>query len=159
MAKRKRVKPPEDEHMGFNMTPMIDIVFQLLVFFMLVLDMSKHVLEPLILPYASKAIKEKHQDPQTLILNILINGTIKINGEVYWRPEFGDNIDTLIAVFDNRRRQREYQEVPGNDNWVSYPVLLRADRSTPFEHLQKILMVATKFGGVTRVQLAAKQED
>ena len=37
---RKRI-PSEESISGFMMTPMIDIVFQLIIFFMLVMDMSQ----------------------------------------------------------------------------------------------------------------------
>jgi biopolymer transport protein ExbD len=42
---------------GFSLTPMIDVTFQLLIFFMLVSDMSQSQIELLTLPIASKAIK------------------------------------------------------------------------------------------------------
>ncbi|MHC4606520.1 MAG: ExbD/TolR family protein [Planctomycetota bacterium] len=156
MAKRKQ--PKEEEPVNFIMTPMIDIVFQLIIFFMLVMDLSRQRLEPVVLPYASKAIKEKFNDETLLILNVMKDGTVKIDGRTYWRPSYGDNNDKLIAVFQRRRQKVKYQEVPGNDKYVKYPLLLRADRSTEFLHLQKILMIATKEGGVTRIQFAAKKE-
>jgi len=78
MARRKA--PPEIEYEGSNMTPMIDIVFQLIIFFMLVTDMATAQIENLKIPYASKAIKEKYDDPQLLVLNIMPDGTIKSGG-------------------------------------------------------------------------------
>ena len=158
MARRKL--PEEEQVDNPPMTPMIDIVFQLIIFFMLVMDMAKQQLEPVILPYASKAIKEKYADPQMLVMNVLKNGTIKIMGKTYWNADKHDYDDNQILedLFESRRQNRIYQEVPGKDDWVKYPLLIRCDRSTPFEHLQKILMIATKHGGVTRVELGAKKE-
>ena len=156
MARRKL--PEEEQVENPPMTPMIDIVFQLIIFFMLIMDMSKQQIEPVILPYASKAIKEKFADPHMLILNVLEDGTIKIQGRRFWDPSKEDDNQRLEDLFESRRQNRIYQEVPGKDDWVKYPMLIRADRSTAFEHLQKILMIATKHGGVTNVQLGAKQE-
>jgi biopolymer transport protein ExbD len=156
MAKRQIPKPLEDD--TFNMTPMIDIVFQLIIFFMLVTDMAKAQLEPVVLPYANKAIKEKFEDTTTLVMNVLKDGTIKIDGKVYWSPKMGDENKKLEDLFEDRRQRKQYQEVPGKSDWVKYPLLVRCDRSTSFEHVQKILMVATHHGGVTRVSLGAKQE-
>ncbi len=156
MARRKL--PPEVENDGFNMTPMIDVTFQLIIFFMLVTDMAKAQLEPVVLPYAHKAIKEKVEDPLTLVVNIMKDGTIKINGKTFWSSKMGDDNKKLEDLFESYRQNQRYQEVPGKADWVKYPVLIRADRSTPFEHIQKVLMIATHHGGVTRVQLGAKQE-
>jgi biopolymer transport protein ExbD len=156
MAKRKI--PPEPEGVKIDMTPMIDVVFQLLIFFMLIMDMSKAQLEPLTLPSAKKAIKEKYVDTTMLVINVMKDGAIKINGKVFWKPAMGDDMKKLEDEFEGRRQNKLYQEVAGKTDWVKYPVLIRCDRSTAFEHLQRILMIATHHGGVTRVQLGAKQE-
>ncbi len=157
MARRKL--PPELEQEGFNLTPMIDIVFQLIIFFMLVTDMARVQLEPVVLPYASKAMKDSYVDVSLLVLNVLKDGTVKIQGKVFWSPKDKDDNKRLEDVFVGRRQNKLYQEVAGKEEWVKYPLLVRADRSTPFEHLQKILMIATLHGGVTRVQLGAKQTE
>ncbi len=155
----RRRLPEEVKHDGVNMTPMIDIVFQLIIFFMLVMDMSKAQLEPVVLPSASKAIKEKFEDTTLLVVNVMKDGAIKINGKSFYNPKKdGDENKRLEDLFESRRQNKVYQEVPGKADWVKYPLLIRCDRSTPFEHVQKILMIATHHGGVTRVQLGAKQE-
>jgi biopolymer transport protein ExbD len=154
----RREKPEELSDSGPDMTPMIDVVFQLIIFFMLIMDMSKAQLEPMVLPSAKKAIKEKFSDTSMLVMNVLKDGTIKINGKTYWRPKDGDDMKRIEDEFEARRQNKAYQEVAGKADWVKYPVLLRCDRSTNFEHLQKILMIATHHGGVTKVQLGAKQE-
>jgi biopolymer transport protein ExbD len=157
MAKR-RGTPPEVDHDGFDMTPMIDCTFQLIIFFMITTDMSKAQIEPLTLPIASKAVKDKQPDTQTLVVNIMKDGTIKIDGKVYWTPKNGDEMKKVEDLFESRRARKEYQEVAGKADWVKYPMLVRCDRSTAFEHLQKIMMIATHHGGVTRMQLGATQE-
>ena len=154
-----KMKVPEAvENVGFNMTPMIDIVFQLIIFFMLVTDMARAQLEPVILPIASKALKEKFEDPMVLVLNLMPDGTVKSGGKTFWSPKMGDENKKLEDLFEARRQNKAYQEVAGKDDWVKYPLLIRADRSTNFEHVQKILMIATHHGGVTRVQLGARKE-
>jgi biopolymer transport protein ExbD len=156
MAKRER--PTELDQEGFDMTPMIDCTFQLIIFFMITMDMSKAQIELLTLPTASKAVKEKFEDTSTLVVNIMKDGAVKIDGKVYWSPKSTDEGKKLEDLFEDRRQRKQYQEVPGKPDWVKYPMLVRCDRSTPFEHLQKIMMIATHHGGVTRMQLGAKQE-
>jgi biopolymer transport protein ExbD len=150
--------PSDIDYEGSNMTPMIDIVFQLLVFFMLVTDMASAQIENLKVPVASKAIKEKYDDPLMLVLNVMPDGTIKSGGKVFWSPKMGDDSKKLEDLFEARRQNKAYQEVVGTDTYVKYPLMIRADRSAHFEHIQRILMIATHHGGVTRVQLGARQE-
>ncbi|MHC5073156.1 MAG: ExbD/TolR family protein, partial [Planctomycetota bacterium] len=45
-------KPKPDEKAEMDMTPMIDCVFLLMIFFVLVIDLSQKDLEDLILPKA-----------------------------------------------------------------------------------------------------------
>ncbi|MBI2898926.1 MAG: biopolymer transporter ExbD [Planctomycetes bacterium] len=160
MARRKAAEAAEPE--GFVMTPMIDIVFQLLIFFVLVTDMARAQLENVVLPRASKAIKPKLEDKGTLTLNVLPDGTIKIAGKVLFRPNPLDPANQdyrrLADLFEARRQMEQYQTVKGKDDLVNYPVYIRADRSTPFQYIQLILMVASLRGGVLNVQLGATRE-
>lgn len=163
---RKRRKPQDVEYEGMIMTPMIDIVFQLIVFFIIVLDFSLAVIEPVKLPLAKNLEKTSYADHTLLVVNILKNGTIKINGETFYDAERnppgspGERMafTKLEKLFNTRRMKPEYQEQPGNPNLVRYFMLVRADRSTDFEHVQRLLMMATRYGGVTKVMLAAKEE-
>ncbi len=154
----RRPLPPEAELDGFDMTPMIDIVFQLIIFFMLVSDLARARMDDLTLPTARKAQQERSEDPATLVLNVKQDGTIRSSGVDLWTPRMGGNTRVLEDLFERRRNDRRLQEIPGKTDWVKYPVLIRADRSTSFEHVQKLLMIATLHGGVTRVQLGARQE-
>jgi len=156
MARRRL--PAESDWEGCNLTPMIDVTFQLIIFFMLVTDMASAQIENLKVPSASKAIKEKYDDPQMLVLNVMPDGTIRSGGKTFWNPKMGDDCKKLEDLFEARRQNKAYQEVAGSDQYVKYPLMIRADRSAHFEHIQRILMIATHHGGVTRVQLGARQE-
>ena len=152
----RRRLPIDSKVDNINMTPMIDIVFQLIIFFMLVMDMTKAKLENVVLPYATQAIKEEFGDPKLLLMNVMDDGKIMIQGRVWYSPDDGDNNTKIEDLFISRRQDPRYQEVVGRDDWVNYPLMIRADRSTAFEHVQKILMIAAHHGGVTRLQLGAK---
>ena len=143
-------KPAEVEIPSINMTPMIDIVFQLIIFFMLVMDLNRQQVEPINLPSASEAI-DPPPDERTLLINVLPNGTVKVAGRTYWRPEDGANNDRLVTLF------LAHAERPTHSG-AAPPILIRADRSTNFEHLQKLLMIASMHGNVRIVQFGAKLE-
>ena len=151
-----RKAPEPEEVAGFAMTPMIDIVFQLIVFFMLVLDLSAKKIEKLTLPVADQAFKDAQSDPDEVILNVLANGDIKINGKFYHdhanKPDDNANLENF---FKNRRATQKYWLIEGG-RVVKYPILIRADRASDWIHTQKIMMIASKDGGVYRVELGAK---
>ena len=157
MARQRRaVVEDEEDPEGFMMTPMIDIVFQLIIFFMLIMDMSQVQVDKVTLPKASKAVKQKYTDQTLLIMNILKDGTVRMGGKTIWKPSKEDDNTNIENIFELRRSMRKYQEIPGDSNWVSYPLVIRADRSAEFQHLQKIIMIATALGGVSKLQLGAK---
>lgn len=138
---RRRQLPPELEPEGFSMTPLIDITFQLLMFFMIATDMSNRQVEALTLPGASKAVVVKPLEPE-LVVNVMQDGRIRIGGRTF----SDEALESLFATRSQRPRDQDA------------PVVIRADRSTAFEHLQKILTIASTHGRVTRIHLGAKQE-
>ena len=142
-----------DEVEGFQMTPMIDIVFQLIVFFLLVLDLSQQKIEALTLPMADTVKKDKSPDPNQVIVNIKANGDVVIDGKTLHDHEKDplDNIN-LENFFKNRRAIQKYWFDPSG-RVVNYPVLIRADRAADWIHVQKIMMVGSQLGGVYRVEL------
>ncbi len=158
----KILEPEEPE--GMNMTPMIDVTFQLIIFFMLVTDMSSKQLDPVTLPVAEMASKEKFIDESLLVLNVHKDGSIWIQGKRYFQPPKNVGPGKFDArkledVFAARRAMKVYQQVPGNPDLVRYPILIRADRSSPWQWVQLIMMIGTVHGGVTRVQMGAMREE
>ena len=139
------------------MTPMIDIVFQLIVFFMLVMDLSAAKIEIMTLPFADTAFKDKSPDPNQVIVNILKTGDVKIDGKFFYRHKNKDNPlanKRLEDFFLLRKRMTQYWSDASGKS-VNYPVLIRADRSTEFIHVQKIMMIGSAIGGVYRIEFGA----
>jgi biopolymer transport protein ExbD len=157
MARRAPVEPPEPG--GFVMTPMIDVTFQLLIFFMLVLDMSTIKVEELTMPVADKATKDKTPDPDMIIVNIRANGEIVVDGKPMWNRKANnkDDLTPLEDYFKIRRGIKQYAD-PGDPSGrrVKYSMLIRADRGADWIHVQKVMMIASQLGGVFRVELGAR---
>ena len=129
------------------MTPMIDIVFQLIVFFLLVMDLSRRKVEPLELPPASEARVVKPADPNEVIINILHDGSAVLDGQ-----HLDD--ESLENFFRNRRAVPAFRFGPRGD-LTTYPIVIRADRGTEWIHVQKVMSMASQLGGVFRVHMAA----
>ena len=144
---RQGMSDPEDPG-GFAMTPMIDITFQLTIFSILVTDFSRQNVERLTLPTATQ--RPRGCLSSLMVLNVLKDGTLKIDGKRVALSE-------AEKMFARRRKDPKHRE-PGSANLVKCFVYLRADRSTDFEHVQRILTMATRSGGVTRVVFAYAQD-
>ena len=105
--KISKTDPQTDIEM--DMTPMIDIVFQLIIFFMLITDMSQKDLELLVLPPAETASPD---DPNPLevrpIVNIVADGKIFVKGDLLY-DVFDANPDFFRAPIE--KSSRSYMNV------------------------------------------------
>ncbi len=149
--------------MEMNMTSMIDVVFLLIIFFMIITDMTQQELEDLELPIAVKAVEDQ-PDPDVIrpIINIDYGGVIKVKRETYYDPEIDEADRTkLEGYLANQSRlmpkkmdEKLKKELPDN------PLLIRADQVTPFKHLQKIMEICSKEGiQIWKLEIAAAQPE
>jgi biopolymer transport protein ExbD len=189
-----------DTETEVDMTPMIDMTFLLIIFFIIVNDMSQKDLEELKLPIAMEA---GHDDPpeNRPVLNVRwfpAGGVPKAVVKRY-REELGIGIPTdqewsdivwkrkilYYPFMDTEGRTdpirkgrpdyywklaqtmqlewRPHMEMKMDDKLKKLlpddPILLRADRNTPFKYLQKIMEVCTREGIlIWKVQLAASED-
>lgn len=106
LTKRRRETRPE-----MDMTPMIDIVFLLIIFFMTVTQVSKLNKEQLELP---KLKGSEDQKPSVLTVNVTQDEEIVISGRQL-------SLDDLIALLN-----RELRRVGDNPQMLS--IVIRADQ-------------------------------
>ena len=149
--------------MEVDMTPMIDIVFQLIIFFMLITDMSQKDLEELVLPVAQTASPDK-PDPKDIrpVVNILSTGHIYVKGDLYYDPDNDDEYGKLRQYLRGMAARMETEPLnEANPNGPQVPanaLLVRADQSTPFKHLQKVMELCGLQGiQIWKIQLAAAE--
>lgn len=109
------------ERVGFQIAPMIDVVFLLLCFFVTSQIFTQWEAEiDIKLPTAQTARNEQRL-PGEIILNISRTGDVIVNGRTLSPEE-------LNAML------RRLTEIAGGQ-----PVIIRADRQTAYEHLIRIL--------------------
>src|SRR5256885_10273619 len=78
---------------GFNMTPMIDVVFQLIIFFLLSSHLAKQEKQlPLALPTAKSGTVEAADARPRLTINVLADGTLLVAN----RPIKSDDLAGLL---------------------------------------------------------------
>ena len=149
--------------MEMNMTPMIDVVFLLIIFFMIITDLTQQDLEELQLPEARSAVEDK-PDPKVVrpILNIPQRGAIIAKREVKYDPETdGDDMSRLEGFLADQssRMPVKFDETVGAD-LPDNPLMIRADRNTEFRYIQRIMEICGKKGiQIWKLELGAAQTE
>ena len=138
---------------SFNMTPMIDIVFQLIIFFMVVSQFYQLSVKNVDLPPAVRADQKKKelQEFTQVVVNVVpIKGqpitevyvdselvvTVNYNPTDNKLPNWQALIDKLV---DKRKSAEENKRKPVN-------VILRADEKVPYETIGSIMIATAKAG-------------
>ena len=164
----------DDASFELNMTPMVDIVFLLIIFFMIITDLSQQDLEELKLPMAEAAVEDK-PDPNVVrpVINILPTGRMVVKGDTIFAPENQEKNDMKaveLYLFDQRTKMMRGERGKGWDYFdiengegpklPDNPLLLRADQNTPFKHIQKVMELCGKSEIASwRLELAAAQPE
>jgi len=138
MAEKPDPNADPNDGIGFNMTPMIDVVFQLIIFLMLANDMSRKEIEDLQLPEAVHAAEDKGDKEKTrLIVNLLksdkANGepTLKVKGQEYDLAGFKQMLQPYAD------QSREDDAVKASELFI----LIRADARSRWQDVQWVMQV------------------
>jgi len=143
-----------------DMTPMIDVVFLLLIFFMVVTDLNQKELADLVLPLAYMATPDKDNDPDDrVILNVDKYGQIQYGGKVVNLNELGAILRRRKEAYEFKMRQEDksgLEDLPGGGKASKLYVLLRADRDTPWQHVQWLMTIMSE-QKLYKMQFATKK--
>lgn len=116
--------------MSLNLTPMIDVVFNLVIFFLVTSHFARsEAVDPVDLPRATQSVEEENL-PHRLAITVPIDKTWRVNSREVTLEEIRE---MLIAG-----RQHE-----------DFAVQIRADRAVPYEAVEPLLLECAKLG-VTR---------
>lgn len=189
-----------DVSVNIDMTPMIDLTFLLIIFFIVVNDMSKTELEELKLPIAMEAGKDV-PPPGRPILNVrwFPPGGVPDHVKRQYATEFGlqipNDVEWCDVVWKGKVLYHPYWDAQGRADPIrkgrpdTYwkladtmadvfvpameskmdpelkivlpddPILIRADRNTPFKYIQKILEICSREKiHIWKVQIAASED-
>lgn len=112
----------------FNITPLIDIVFNIMIFFLVTAHFVRsQETDPVDLPFASQ-VAEEEPAPERLVLTILPDHTFRISG----RDVTLDEVELLLAQTDAEAANREVQ--------------IRADRNVPYRVVEPVLLACARHG-------------
>ncbi len=124
------MRSPSRPHTGplqFNMTPMIDVVFLLIIFFLVSSHLARQESHlPLPLPAAESGEARDEMYHQRVVVNVKLDGAMSLAG----RNVSSDELE--------RRLQNEHERV-GAD----LEVRIRCDRNVPFQFVRPILLAVS----------------
>lgn len=127
------------EEVAVNLTPLIDVVFLLLIFFMVSTTFSKETQLEIDLPGASGSVQEK--PVEHIEIQISAAGVYHLNGE-----PIADSTETGLRV------ALESVDEPAAD----VPLVIAADAATPHQAVVTAMDVAGQLG-YTRLSITTQQ--
>ena len=124
-----------------DMTPMIDVVFQLIIFFVVTVDMQNKALETSVrMAMAPNGPVEEVKDPRTVVVDVDADGTVSI-----MRTPLSDG--QLLAILKKAV----------NTSGQSTPVVIRGDLAAKHEVVKRVMDVCGK-AGLWKLRFAALKE-
>ena len=130
--------PPEDR-VGFQMAPMIDIVFLLIIFFMVVAQQSRAQFKPINVPVAENSKVAQEPTERATI-------TLTDADELLWGAE-----PATLKEVTERTRER----VAENER---FKIFLRADKAIHFKRVREVMQACAE-GGVIDIIFSVHQSD
>jgi biopolymer transport protein ExbD len=112
----------------FNITPLIDIVFNIMIFFLVTAHFVRsQETDHVDLPTASQVVEEEPA-PQRLILTILPDHSFRVSG----RDVSIEDVELMLS-----------QSSPDAGEWE---VQVRADRNVPYSVIEPVLLACARHG-------------
>lgn len=130
----------KEESVEVNLTPLIDVVFLLLIFFMVSTTFDRHAKLKVSLPESSTQATQ--QQSESLILSIDAKGNYFIND----RQVINKQLETLKTAL-----LKTMGEKPGEIKDVA--LILRADANTPHQSVVRAMDAASQLG-LTKLSIA-----
>ncbi len=117
-----------DRSVDFNVTPLIDVVFLLIIFFLVSSHLAQQETQlEIALPSASSSRKPNEQPVPRVTINVLADGQLLLGSE------------TVDAAEISRRLQVERQEITAD-----LEVRIRSDRKIAYRHIEPLLLACAK---------------
>ena len=161
-------KTDDEQEMEMNMTPMIDVVFLLIIFFMVITDLTQQDLEELKLPTAENAQPDKPKpDEFRPVVNIKQDGSIWVKRKELYDPENSDDYKMVREYLSDVAKMMEREKFDGTATTRNDPnsipgeaLLVRADQFSAFKHTQKVMEQCGYKGiQIWKLQLAASEAE
>lgn len=138
----------KDETVEVNLTPLIDVVFLLLIFFMVTTTFDRHARLKVSLPESS--VKSTQQQDNPLVLAIDARGNYFLND----RQIVNQQLDTLKQAIQKVVAQSANAKNNGGAvDYSSVSLVLRADGNAPHKSVVRAMDAASQLG-MTKLSIA-----
>lgn len=113
-----------------NLTPMIDIVFQMIIFFVFTLDLEREKFDKeLVIAEAKDAEEIIEVIPASIYPQVLEDGTVKIGSAIVTDATFRGIIQNAIK---------------NNGGKTNIPILIYAEAETPHRYIMNIMNICSQ---------------
>ncbi len=133
-------RPINNEEVSVNLTPLIDVVFLLLIFFMVTTTFTRDTNLLINLPEASGEILEA--TPEQIEILVAQNGEYSING----RGLVNTQLSTLMEALE---------EISAGDN--SLPIIITADANVAYQSVVTVMDAVSQLG-FSRLNIATRED-
>lgn len=124
----------EEEAYEIPMTSLIDVVFLLLIFFLVATNFNRRETDhSVVLPESESGVKAESV-PSRLVINIREDGTLIVNGRMTPEAELRTTVAGFAAVHPNR------------------PAVIRADARVAYQSVMRVFGIC-RAGGIRNVDL------
>ncbi len=130
----------KEDSVEVNLTPLIDVVFLLLIFFMVSTTFDRHAKLKVSLPEASTKATQQQNDP--LVLSIDAKGNYFLNERQIVNQQLGTLKQAILKTLSEK-----------NVNIKDVSLVLRADANTPHQSVVRAMDAASQLG-LTRLSIA-----
>jgi len=140
--RRKGIEPMHSEHI--NVTPLIDVIMCLIIFFLLCGQFAKEENKPVSLPLAQLG-QEVDREGQ-VVVNVVAKDDPRETPEIYVGAK-AVSADMLTAfLYDEHAKKPDLK------------VMIRADKAVTYDHISPILVSCAQ-ANITSVNFAVRQKD
>ncbi len=130
----------EPESAGMQLAPMIDIVFLLLIFFIVTWQFSRSETELDVSVPTAEQGEELTRPMGEIIINILEDGAIKVEGVVVDLPQLHDKLKAIAVNFENQ------------------PVRIRGDGEVTYQRIVEVIDTCQK-AGIWNISFATQRPE
>jgi len=130
----------KEDSVEVNLTPLIDVVFLLLIFFMVSTTFDRHAKLKVALPEASTKATQQQSDP--LVLSIDAKGNYFLNERQIVNQQLGTLKQAILKTLSEK-----------NLNIEDVSLVLRADANTPHQAVVRAMDAASQLG-LTKLSIA-----
>jgi biopolymer transport protein ExbD len=128
MGKKKRTKNEEEADVPIE--SMIDIIFLLIIFFVVTAAMDKDIQDERVkLATAPHGKPLKKKDPRSVYINVRDDGNINMNGQVI-------PMQRMSKILANA----------ASENGTNIPIVIRGDLNVDHEYIKKVMNAVTSTG-------------